>query len=213
MKNTLTVLSAFCFFLLTSCSNDTASSIAALENQVEELTANVAQLQVELDQEKEEMFATFASVAAELIEEKPEMFQGPQGIVGPEGPQGKQGIQGKTGPTGPQGPMNYETVTSTDLKSCATSLLNEVADELEYENTSNLGLFANTSSDGPWSITGSTSDALGGTHAHSAYDLGYGGYHDHTLSISSWSLDHTHGMNHTHSYDWNALDFDTPSTC
>ena len=72
MKSTLTVLFAFCLFSLTSCSNDTASSINALENQVAELTADVTQLQEALDQEREEMFDTFAAVAAELIEDKPE---------------------------------------------------------------------------------------------------------------------------------------------
>ena len=232
MKNTLTALFVFCLFSLTSCSNDTASSINALENQVAELTADVTQLQEELDQEREEMFAIFASVAAELIEEKPEMFQGPigeRGVIGPQGvigkqgvqgiqgeigpqgiqgeigPQGEQGNTGLTGLTGPQGPMNYDTVTSTDLKNCAASLLSEIAGELEYESTGNLGYSTNTGSDGPWSISVNTSSE---SHA----DGGWSNYHDHDFTISSWTLDHNHGMNHTHDTTGD-LNFYTPSTC
>jgi len=116
----------------------------------------------------------------------PQGEPGPQGDTGPQGPQGNTGAQGPQGytgaqgPQGPQGSANSNAVTSLDLLYCISAVMDEIMNELDYENTGGESVSGST---GGWYYWGwgdpDLSDVEG--HTHSFEESSYSG-HSHTIA-------------------------------
>ena len=149
MKRLLPLLILFCVFGAVACSSDSSDLEAQLQTQqghIDELTAEIQQLQNDLLSIKSEVSNDAYSYFDGLIEEQADLFIGPQGEqgeVGPQGEQGEVGPQGEQGEAGPQGEVGPQGPASTNLRTCVDAIL------VEVENSINGSLSTGTSSGFP----------------------------------------------------------------